>query len=153
MLFGAQIDPFPSATPGATSSDLVPIALAVTEFHFLLLFHTKLLVRGTPLALRLAVCDDAAAAFHLPPSKSQSRHPRLPPPSCPPSIRRGVRCVQALSKVTGDIVFEQGFADRFGPGEMRGMVVDVGAPSRYHPLVWVYSNKYGAANAGHELLQ
>ena len=79
--------------------------------------------------------------------------PASPPPSCPPSIRRGVRCMQALSKVTGDIVFEQGFADRFGPGEMRGMVVDVGAPSRYHPLVWVYSNKYGAANAGHELLQ
>ncbi len=52
-------------------------------------------------------------------------------------------CVwQAVSKVTGDVVFEQGFADRFGPGEMRGMVVDQGAPRGMHPLVWVFSSRF-----------
>ncbi len=49
--------------------------------------------------------------------------------------------LMALSKVTGEIAYEQGFGDRLG--EMRGMALALGAPDDVHPLIWVYSARYG----------
>jgi hypothetical protein len=39
----ATIEKYPSPTPGAAQRDTLPIAIGITEFHFLLLFPTKLM--------------------------------------------------------------------------------------------------------------
>lgn len=45
----------------------------------------------------------------------------------------------AISKLNQEIVFEQGFKERFG--EMRGMVTDAGPPGTQYPLIWLFSNR------------
>jgi hypothetical protein len=89
----AKIQRYPASTGDGASKDVpsvseVPLAIGITDFHFLLLYPARLL---------------------------------------------------ALSKINGDIVFEQGFKERFG--EMRGMVVDPQPPAGMHPLIWVFSSR------------
>lgn len=48
--------------------------------------------------------------------------------------------ILALSTLNNEIVFEQGFKERFG--EMRGMVTDGYAPGSVYPLIWLFSNRY-----------
>jgi hypothetical protein len=95
---GEKVVPYPAATtsaaPGSAGKAEVPVAISLTEFHYLLLYPSKLL---------------------------------------------------AISKLSGEVVFEQGFKERFG--EMRGMVTDPCSPGSTMPVVWLFSNRHVAVFA------
>lgn len=92
VVSGEKVWPYPAPVPGAPDTDRLPVSIGLTEFHFLLLFPSRLL---------------------------------------------------AVSKLSGEVVFEQGFKERFG--EMRGMVTDGCIPGSVVPFVWLFSSRYGTA--------
>lgn len=92
IVAGEKVIPYPataaSTAAGLPSKSEIPVAISLTEFHYLLLYPSKLL---------------------------------------------------AISKLSGEVVFEQGFKERFG--EMRGMVTDPCSPGNTMPVVWLFSNR------------
>jgi hypothetical protein len=56
----------------------------------------------------------------------------------------------AICKLNQEIVFEQGFKERFG--EMRGMVTDAGPPGSPYPLIWLFSNRCGCSACARVLI-